>query len=85
MMQTVKLPECLPRPTPVLTREKSAAYLSELGYPMTPQRLAKLAVSGGGPAYRRWGNVAVYRVDDLLAWIDERSGAPLAHTSQTTA
>lgn len=85
-MSAINLPSCLPRPLPVLTREKAAQYLTELGYPITKGCLAKLAVSGGGPAYRHWGRRVLYRPEDLLSWIEERhNGRRINNTAQNAA
>ena len=59
-----------------LTRDKAAGYLSSLGYPITAQRLAKLAVSGDGPEYRRWGNRALYDPTLLMKWAKNRESTP---------
>lgn len=85
IVSKVELPECLPRPLPVLTREKAAEYLTKLGYPTTRSSLARLAVSGGGPVYRKWGRNVLYRPDDLLTWIEERGGSFCASSAEHDA
>jgi hypothetical protein len=62
-------------PNEVLTREKAAAALSNLGYPVTKGVLATLASRGGGPHYRRFGRRVIYRGSDLLAWAESRASA----------
>jgi hypothetical protein len=84
-LTTVKLPNDLPRPEPGLSRVQAAAYLTEIGFPTAPSRLAKFAVSGGGPAYRKWGLSTVYLPSDLVAWAQTRAGTPKTHTSQSAA
>jgi hypothetical protein len=39
---------------------KAAGHLRSAGYPISEQRLAKLAVTGDGPEYRRWGSRVLY-------------------------
>jgi hypothetical protein len=74
----------LPSPQPsaiVLTRERASAFLQDRGYPITAKRLAKLAHEGGGPAYRRWGNRAIYLPSELLSWAHSRASNPQLHSS----
>ena len=47
-------------------RRKAARYLSETrGLAVAPQTLAKYAVIGGGPSYRKFGRYPVYAIADL--------------------
>jgi hypothetical protein len=81
-MNLVFVPDNIPKREPMLTREKAAAYISQLGLPITKSRLAKLAIAGDGPEYRIWGNRAVYTPNALLEWADKRMGEPVFNTSQ---
>src|SRR5437868_702016 len=65
-----------------LSRGKAASYLCALGYPVSANRLAKLAVYGGGPEYRTWGRRVVYCPLALLEWAQNRESAPRSHTSR---
>jgi len=69
----------------MLTREKGAAALAELGYPVTKATLATLATRGGGPPYRRFGKRALYRFADLTDWAEARCSAPRHSTSEPDA
>lgn len=84
-MPLVSLPDNLPRPPPVLTRKQAAQYLSESGYLISVPLLAKLAVSGNGPRYRRWGRRVLYQPEDLLRWAEERSGRRLSSSTEHDA
>jgi hypothetical protein len=69
----------------VLTRDRAAAYLQTLGYPISKNRLAKMAVEGGGPLYQRWGGRVIYRPAELRAWAEARAGMPQSNTSEQAA
>lgn len=66
---------------PFLTRPEAAQFLQAHGYPVTRRQLEKLAWSGGGPAYRRFGRRVLYRPDDLLAWAHGKTSAPITSSS----
>lgn len=52
-----------------LRRKDAAKYVQdEHGQPCSPKTLAKLAVVGGGPAYRKAGKFPLYEPDDLDEW-----------------
>lgn len=59
-----------------LSRKEASTFLQSIGCPMTPQRLAKLAVNnnaGGGPPYDRYGwRTLVYSRKELAAWAAKR-------------
>jgi hypothetical protein len=55
-----------------LERPEAAAYLNELGYSTTANRLAKFVVEGGGPVYTQWGKQVYYYPAALLAWAKAR-------------
>jgi hypothetical protein len=46
----------------------------------SPGTLAKMAVDGTGPAFRRWGHAVVYEVDDLDSWAQARL-SPKVHST----
>ena len=65
-----------------LRRNQAAAYVqSKYGFPCSRQWLAKLAVTGGGPLYRKAGRTPIYHPPDLDAWAMARIGAPQRSTS----
>jgi hypothetical protein len=59
-----------------LDRAEAAQYLTERGLRVSKNTLQKWVTVGGGPAYRRFGNRAVYQTGDLDAWAQEKLSAP---------
>jgi hypothetical protein len=71
-----------PEITRYLRREDAASYIeSSYGFPCSPRWLAKLAVIGGGPVFRKAGRVPIYAPSDLDDWAESRIGAPQRSTS----
>jgi hypothetical protein len=69
-----------PRP---LRRAEAAAYLLEKhGIQRKPATLAKLAVLGGGPVFRRAGRVPLYSPADLDEFAAKITSAPVHSTSE---
>lgn len=67
---------------PYLNREAASAYLLErYGIQRRPQTLAKMAVSGSGPKYRKLGRTPLYNPDDLDLWVTEALGPSRRSTS----
>jgi hypothetical protein len=65
-----------------LRRDQAARHIRELwGLPCSPRWLAKLAVVGGGPIYRKAGRTPIYAPADLDAWALARIGAPQRSSS----
>jgi hypothetical protein len=65
-----------------LRRAQAAAYVrSKFGFPCSKQWLAKLAVTGGGPVYRKAGRTPIYSPVDLDAWAESRIGEARRSTS----
>lgn len=63
-------------------RAAAAYYVCETwGMPCSAKWLAKLAVVGGGPIYRKAGRFPLYTQDDLDCWAESRLGAPRRSTS----
>lgn len=62
-------------PCVLLNRAQCAKLLNEAGYPTSRHTLASLASRGGGPLYRKYGRIAVYRWSDALEWAEDRLGA----------
>ncbi|MET4750393.1 hypothetical protein [Bradyrhizobium sp. RT11b] len=52
-----------------LRRKDAARYVEDVhGQPCSPKTLAKQAVVGGGPPYRKAGKFPLYEPDDLDEW-----------------
>jgi hypothetical protein len=65
-----------------LRRKAAAKYIQEVhGQPCAPKTLAKLAVVGGGPAYRKAGKYPLYAPDDLDKWALARLSPKLFRSS----
>ena len=69
----------------LLTRERTAAALTEAGFPVKAKTLATKATRGGGPPYRKFGLRVLYRWGDALAWAQGRLTAPYCNTSEQDA
>jgi hypothetical protein len=68
--------------TKYLMRTQAASFVrGTWGMPCSKAWLAKLAVVGGGPLFRKAGKTPLYAPDDLDAWAKARIGAPRASTS----
>jgi hypothetical protein len=58
------------RPSRLLRRVEAAQYVRDKwGYPCAPGTLAKYAVVGGGPRFRKAGRYPLYHPDDLDGWL----------------
>lgn len=65
-----------------LRRAAAAHYVRETwGLPCSSKWLAKLAVTGGGPIFRKAGRFPVYTPAEFDAWAQSRIGAPRRSTS----
>jgi hypothetical protein len=63
-------------------RSDAAHYVRETwGIPCSPKWLAKLAVVGGGPIFRKAGRFPLYTSADLDQWAGSRIGEPRRSTS----
>ncbi len=66
-------------------RAEAARYVRETwGLPCSPSWLAKLAVVGGGPIYRKAGRFPIYADADLDSWAQGRISGPRCSTSAST-
>jgi hypothetical protein len=65
-----------------LTRPEAAAHLTARGLRITRNTLQKMATVGGGPTYRRFGNLALYTVADLDLWAEAKLSPPRRSTSE---
>jgi hypothetical protein len=65
-----------------MRRTDAARYVREhWGAPCSAKWLAKLAVVGGGPQFRKIGRFPVYTRADLDEWIEAKITAPRCSTS----
>ena len=56
-----------------LNRANGAAYVRDVrGLPCAPNTLEKLASTGGGPTFYKFGGRAFYLQTDLDAWVDAK-------------
>ena len=68
--------------TPFLRRKQAADYIGQVwGIPISPRTLAKLAVVGGGPPFRKAGRFPMNQPADLDAWVERRLGPRQTSTS----
>lgn len=90
-MQTPSgIDENLPSTDPIptlrpLSRKEAAEFLAKLGYPIAASTLAKLASTGGGPKFRKFGQKPLYYEPDLLDWVAERLSGKKRSTSDPGA
>jgi hypothetical protein len=66
-----------------LDQDQASKYLEKRGLRIAPKTLGKLRVTGGGPAYRKFGRKPIYDPPDLDAWVDQKLGAPRRSTSES--
>ena len=69
----------------LLTRTEAAQFLQQRGFPIAARTLATLVSRGGGPTYLRFGQRALYRVEDLAAWAEARLAPPRRSTAEADA
>jgi hypothetical protein len=73
-------------PQRFLRRKAASIYLQETyGLDRAPSTLAKLAVIGGGPPFRRMNRVPLYAEDDLDRWVWSKLSAPMLSTSDSAS
>jgi hypothetical protein len=70
----------------LLRRTEAAKHIHEKwGYPCSPRTLAKYAVVGGGPVFRKAGRYPLYHPDDLDRWVGDKLSDPVTSTSLLAA
>jgi len=70
-------------PRRMLRRHAAATHVEEQwGYPLSPKTLAKLAVIGGGPRFRKAGRIPLYDPADLDDWVRSKLSRAIASTSE---
>ena len=72
-------------PETLLPRDRTAAALTELGYPTSPKTLATMATRGGGPRFHHFGSRVLYRWRDALDWAEKRLSPAVLNTSEGDA
>jgi hypothetical protein len=72
----------MPNPDDLLTRDATAAALTEAGYPTSPKTLASKATRGGGPPFQHYGPRVLYRWKFSLAWAEGRLTPPRYSTAE---
>jgi hypothetical protein len=69
-----------------LRRRLASQYLQDRwGIRCSPGYLAKLAVIGGGPPFRKANRDPLYAPADLDAWAESRISAPMNSTAELSA
>jgi hypothetical protein len=68
-----------------LTRNATAAALTEAGFPIKSTTLATKATRGGGPPFQRFGSRPLYRWADALRWAESRLSPMISSTSELDA
>ena len=69
-----------------LRRDEAASYVRAIyGFPCSKQWLARLAVTGGGPAFRKASRFPLYDQVDLDSWAKSRIGPRVLSTAELSA
>lgn len=63
-------------PDALLTRDAAADALTAAGFPVKAKTLATKACRGGGPPYKLFGRVPLYRWTDCLDWAQHSLTSP---------
>ena len=70
------------QPLRLLRRIEAAEHIQQKwGYPCSPRTLAKYAVVGGGPPFRKAGRYPLYHSDDLDGWVRGKLSDRVTSTS----
>ena len=72
-------------PDVLLRRADVAAALTAAGFPTATATLATKATRGGGPPFRLFGRVPLYKWADALGWAEARLSSPIRSTSELDA
>ena len=65
-----------------LSREQTAAALTERGFKISAKTLAAYAVRGTGPRFSKFGKYTSYVWGDVLDWAEARCGPSASSTSE---
>ena len=63
-------------PNRLLDRKQVSEALTLAGYRISMSTLATMVTRGGGPPYRLFGRLPLYRWSDALAWAESRMSPP---------
>jgi hypothetical protein len=66
----------------LLTRDATAAALTEAGYPVKAKTLATKATRGGGPPFQKFATRPLYTWGLALTWAKSRLGPVVTSTSE---
>jgi hypothetical protein len=77
----ININETLPS-SALLRRKQCAEALTAHGFPVAEKTLATKATRGGGPPYRKFGRVVLYRWDEVLAWAEAQLSGPICSSSE---
>jgi len=69
-------------PETLLPRNALAEALTAAGFPISSATLATKACRGGGPSFRKFGRVPLYKWSDALEWARSRLGPLVTSTSE---
>jgi hypothetical protein len=73
-------------PSRLLRRVEAAQYIqNKWGYPCSPRTLAKYAVIGGGPPFRKAGRYPLYSAADLDEWVLSKLSPLMRSTSDVAS
>jgi hypothetical protein len=73
------------KPDTLLRRKQLAEALSVAGFPIAVATLSTMGSRGGGPPFRVWGRVPLYRWGYALAWAEGRLSSPRSSSSEADA
>jgi hypothetical protein len=65
-----------------MTRVEAARYIADHWFPCAPKTLAKLAVLGGGPEFRKAGRVPLYSISACDRWGRSKIGPMVRCTAE---
>lgn len=66
----------------LLSRKATADALTAAGFPVAEATLATKASRGGGPPFRHFGRIPLYRWGDALDWAMSRLGPRVSSTAE---
>ena len=86
MSAALKTQMCARSTTPNrdMTRAETAQYITDHWFPRSVKTLAKLAVTGGGPPFRKAGRVPLYSKTTTDAWAQRKIGPLVYSTTEQT-
>jgi hypothetical protein len=72
-------------PDTLLRRKATAEALTASGFPCSDKTLSTKASRGGGPPFRLFGRVPLYRWGDVVQWAEAKLTPPRRSTSEADA